>query len=115
MIRRPPRSTLFPYTTLFRSSQSWPGASWRVSAPPRRSPHSWKEASVKVVYNSFNGRYADNPRALFEALREHRPGYEHVWLADARHAAQFPAGVATVPVAGPLATAALESADVVVA
>src|SRR5260370_42518758 len=25
MIRRPPRSTLFPYTTLFRSC-SWPGA-----------------------------------------------------------------------------------------
>src|SRR5688572_32193637 len=23
MIRRPPRSTLFPYTTLFRSSYSW--------------------------------------------------------------------------------------------
>src|SRR5258708_14367636 len=23
MIRRPPRSTLFPYTTLFRSVQSW--------------------------------------------------------------------------------------------
>src|SRR3989449_9653412 len=29
MIRRPPRSTLFPYTTLFRS---WPGA-----VPPGRS------------------------------------------------------------------------------
>src|SRR5256885_8297814 len=30
MIRRPPRSTLFPYTTLFRSglgATSWPGAS----------------------------------------------------------------------------------------
>src|SRR2546429_4156775 len=28
MIRRPPRSTLFPYTTLFRScSRKWPGAS----------------------------------------------------------------------------------------
>src|SRR3712207_8833642 len=25
MIRRPPRSTLFPYTTLFRSAQSGPG------------------------------------------------------------------------------------------
>src|SRR5260370_27134642 len=25
MIRRPPRSTLFPYTTLFRSAQSCPG------------------------------------------------------------------------------------------
>src|SRR2546427_3334408 len=24
MIRRPPRSTLFPYTTLFRSPQPWP-------------------------------------------------------------------------------------------
>src|SRR2546430_12476785 len=24
MIRRPPRSTLFPYTTLFRSDCSWP-------------------------------------------------------------------------------------------
>src|SRR5437868_13286617 len=25
MIRRPPRSTLFPYTTLFRSSDAWHG------------------------------------------------------------------------------------------
>src|SRR5690348_18220017 len=24
MIRRPPRSTLFPYTTLFRSIRAWP-------------------------------------------------------------------------------------------
>src|SRR2546422_7686949 len=30
MIRRPPRSTLFPYTTLFRS-RTWPSASaWKV-------------------------------------------------------------------------------------
>src|SRR3712207_7564763 len=28
MIRRPPRSTLFPYTTLFRSSRSLRGRSW---------------------------------------------------------------------------------------
>src|SRR5260221_10847747 len=27
MIRRPPRSTLFPYTTLFRSRRDW---SWRI-------------------------------------------------------------------------------------
>src|SRR3712207_8395270 len=27
MIRRPPRSTLFPYTTLFRSSGQWPAIS----------------------------------------------------------------------------------------
>src|SRR2546430_8945758 len=28
MIRRPPRSTLFPYTTLFRSGGVLPGACW---------------------------------------------------------------------------------------
>src|SRR5690349_24217711 len=35
MIRRPPRSTLFPYTTLFRSSStpSGPPAGWRRSRP----------------------------------------------------------------------------------
>src|SRR2546428_8182319 len=33
MIRRPPRSTLFPYTTLFRSEAAGPmnQASWRAS------------------------------------------------------------------------------------
>src|SRR5690348_17790047 len=35
MIRRPPRSTLFPYTTLFRSPPRWP-ARWPAGpAPPR--------------------------------------------------------------------------------
>src|SRR2546425_7968939 len=34
MIRRPPRSTLFPYTTLFRSR--WPGGG--RGRAPRRSP-----------------------------------------------------------------------------
>src|SRR5256885_11154766 len=31
MIRRPPRSTLFPYTTLFRSPASTAASSWTVS------------------------------------------------------------------------------------
>src|SRR5438309_8671070 len=36
MIRRPPRSTLFPYTTLFRSRQSQPrSASARISPKDR--------------------------------------------------------------------------------
>src|SRR5260370_21446806 len=33
MIRRPPRSTLFPYTTLFRSRPTAPGAALRRAAP----------------------------------------------------------------------------------
>src|SRR5258708_13919781 len=38
MIRRPPRSTLFPYTTLFRSLSNPPSAHRQHSAslPPRR-------------------------------------------------------------------------------
>src|SRR2546426_1720068 len=30
MIRRPPRSTLFPYTTLFRSGQELPRERWKL-------------------------------------------------------------------------------------
>src|SRR5256885_12859298 len=39
MIRRPPRSTLFPYTTLFRSDQPKKGRSAAIiaSSPPQRS------------------------------------------------------------------------------
>src|SRR3712207_8910887 len=33
MIRRPPRSTLFPYTTLFRSCFTGPGHRCRVQRP----------------------------------------------------------------------------------
>src|SRR3989441_9273709 len=35
MIRRPPRSTLFPYTTLFRSRSTRPAP----AVPRRREPH----------------------------------------------------------------------------
>jgi CDP-glycerol glycerophosphotransferase len=69
---------------------------------------------MHVVYNSFNGRFSDNPRALYERLRE-RPDVRHTWLADPMHAAAFPADVDTVDVTGPGARDALESADLVVA
>src|SRR3712207_7482801 len=42
MIRRPPRSTLFPYTTLFRSS---------VSPPSKPSAKSWI-ASPETFWNT---------------------------------------------------------------
>src|SRR3712207_7838800 len=35
MIRRPPRSTLFPYTTLFRSRRAWRWPDgWKTGPPP---------------------------------------------------------------------------------
>src|SRR5258708_4749952 len=36
MIRRPPRSTLFPYTTLFRSLRVWARLPWRCPSGMRR-------------------------------------------------------------------------------
>src|SRR5438034_6091777 len=56
MLRRPPRSTLFPYTTLFRSPAWWrcrrPGArgtrwpcrSTPAGCPARRPPCRWRDA-----------------------------------------------------------------------
>src|SRR2546422_4598531 len=61
MIRRPPRSTLFPYTTLFRSlyqtlfapstvipngRASGRGSSNSVIVPSRRRPSRWPRSSV---------------------------------------------------------------------
>jgi CDP-glycerol glycerophosphotransferase len=66
---------------------------------------------AKVVYNAFNGRYADNPRAIYEGLLERDLDVEHVWLADPAHLAGFPGDVKTVQIASPDAVAALETAD----
>src|SRR5260221_2246680 len=50
MIRRPPRSTLFPYTTLFRSTPSRARApTTRPSAPTPICAASWRAAMVTVV------------------------------------------------------------------
>src|SRR3712207_8003665 len=62
MIRRPPRSTLFPYTTLFRSATRCSAAGLRP-APRRRRPRA--------------------------TLAEHRAG--HVRLPDVVHAEHHPA------------------------
>ncbi|HEV3000688.1 MAG TPA: CDP-glycerol glycerophosphotransferase family protein [Solirubrobacteraceae bacterium] len=70
---------------------------------------------MRVVYNSYEGRFSDSPRAICEALGARGDGYEHVWLTDPAHRDGFPAGVATVEYGTPESIAALESADVVVA
>src|SRR2546422_3068963 len=45
MIRRPPRSTLFPYTTLFRSSRAFSTQTSIHSSPP--SPSSCKHDMLR--------------------------------------------------------------------
>src|SRR5260221_7826756 len=47
MIRRPPRSTLFPYTTLFRSSRFFsPEFRWTLTVSRRRHRSRWPAPSV---------------------------------------------------------------------
>src|SRR3990167_1054390 len=51
MIRRPPRSTLFPYTTLFRSRCWIPSGAFSVThEPPYAEPHvRWCERAAGVI------------------------------------------------------------------
>src|SRR3712207_7235465 len=62
MIRRPPRSTLFPYTTLFRSL----GA-----LPRRRRPR--LDAQLRRLPLRPQARVEEDPRGVRRALR-HLPG-----------------------------------------
>src|SRR6478672_12938884 len=53
MIRRPPRSTLFPYTTLFRSGGRGPGRRDRVrSGLPHREPARSEEHTSELQSRS---------------------------------------------------------------
>src|SRR5260221_1759180 len=51
MIRRPPRSTLFPYTTLFRS----PSIIWIWSRPPERQDRYSRPSCRGYLVMSFQG------------------------------------------------------------
>jgi CDP-glycerol glycerophosphotransferase len=70
---------------------------------------------MRVVWQSFEGRYSDSPRVMFERWVQQRPGDEHIWLADPGEVQSFPTGVNTVPIYGPGCVAALEDCDVLVA
>src|SRR5437899_10247057 len=50
MIRPPPRSTLFPYTTLFRSAAiAYPTTKIRVNATCRKCPHKVHRMEMKTA------------------------------------------------------------------
>src|SRR3989449_9328428 len=48
MIRRPPRSTLFPYTTLFRSAVGGPNPGARGIRRPHRAPHAARAGDPRL-------------------------------------------------------------------
>src|SRR3712207_7298314 len=63
MIRRPPRSTLFPYTTLFRSLLFWAGAEGRAG-----SQRALKRALLKAYHG--DGRNTSSADVLVELAAE---------------------------------------------
>src|SRR3712207_8436150 len=64
MIRRPPRSTLFPYTTLFRSwtamERSWPVTRMGLAARGKTSP---QPRCVALHPNTFSHRSSYGTRS----------------------------------------------------
>src|SRR5437764_8788572 len=70
MIRRPPRSTLFPYTTLFRS--------WRAQGAMRITKEIDPISRELVAYHTQYVRSLD--RAIYMDGRPHPPDYApHTW------------------------------------
>src|SRR5690348_17867652 len=80
MIRRPPRSTLFPYTTLFRSAGGAPrlvpsiqSPTPATASPPSRSEEHTSELQspvhlvCRLLLEKKNDRYRGRP-LLFSAL-----------------------------------------------
>src|SRR3712207_6898975 len=71
MIRRPPRSTLFPYTTLFRSSlrekrSNSPHSSTSIPAPDSRTSMPYKSSPLLWV-----ARSPDHAAGIHERSEEH--------------------------------------------
>src|SRR3712207_4551068 len=79
MIRRPPRSTLFPYTTLFRSRLS--GASGKVPAAIHVTPEALDGGGIARVRDGDTVR-VDAPAGRLEVLVE-RAEWEARVPADA--------------------------------
>ncbi|HEY4571335.1 MAG TPA: CDP-glycerol glycerophosphotransferase family protein, partial [Kribbella sp.] len=69
---------------------------------------------MRIVYNTFGGRYSDSPRAIYETLVARAPDADHLWTCAPAHAANFPADAELVQYGGPECIAALESADILI-
>src|SRR3712207_8190702 len=100
MIRRPPRSTLFPYTTLFRSSPLWLGsrlwqetrlALFQHSADPRTRAEQERQYPTRVGFgerrseehtSELQSRQYLVCRLLLEKKKKHIPQKHHVKMIN---------------------------------
>src|SRR3712207_4084339 len=87
MIRRPPRSTLFPYTTLFRSRRSTVGFSPRAAAASRSSGSTRSEVDrdvlrIEVLVDALASALAPEPGCLDPTERRGRVADESLVEPD---------------------------------
>src|SRR5258708_28809395 len=73
MIRRPPRSTLFPYTTLFRSIGFGNTPEWLIDYPPineriQAGFLDWMEGAAGVLYYRADGWTSGNAIGSWDNL-----------------------------------------------
>src|SRR5260370_36711264 len=101
MIRRPPRSTLFPYTTLFRSIVCpinpfwWPVKPSLVKYAARSTTGAYKDSHYRTVYFHKSGhdvdaafeRYLTSSARAVDAFRQ-RPRVFPIWVATEALAAR---------------------------
>src|SRR2546430_10349904 len=85
MIRRPPRSTLFPYTTLFRSAAAllplrWPGSSTPDDGRPTRGA---AEAMLADVYMNMSGALVNQNHWADARSEEHTSDSSHSQISYA--------------------------------
>src|SRR2546430_9469488 len=93
MIRRPPRSTLFPYTTLFRSGSTIPAVPAKTRAwtnqgiPTERSVHNVQQKTVRPRSEEHTSELQSQSnlvcRLLLEKKKKHTKRIHP--LARARH------------------------------
>src|SRR5438034_7799602 len=79
MIRRPPRSTLFPYTTLFRSALVLP----TVSVVGARPPEVWRIVLMSVIACALLGTAANHSASARRDRKSTRLNSSHTVISYA--------------------------------
>src|SRR5690349_23028776 len=77
MIRRPPRSTLFPYTTLFRSCSPPPGAGRSARAVPA-AVHPGSQSARDRKSTRLNSSHVEISYAVF-CLKKKKKKNKRTW------------------------------------
>src|SRR5260370_28979657 len=87
MIRRPPRSTLFPYTTLFRSDPAEPVAQRRLQADPTLGLDQEAPAPLAIRSEEHTSELQSHLNLVCRLLLEKKKkrvniqaGSNHLWL-----------------------------------